>query len=640
MQLERLGPYKLEKLLGRGGMGAVYVGLNEATGERAAVKLLSAHLADDPPFRERFKQEIETLKRLRHPNIVQLHGFGEEEGYLYYVMELIDGRSLQDELLAGRRFHWREVTRIGIAIAQALKHAHDRGIIHRDLKPGNLLIDAQDHVKLADFGIAKLYGGANVTAEGGMLGTADYMAPEQATGKPVTGRCDLYSLGSVLYALLTGRPPFAAATMVEVIAALQNDPPASVRSLSPEVPQELDEIILQLLDKDPQHRFPTALALANRLRAMEHALSLETRVDSDEGLATDLPRPEPTKTEPISPGSRPTEPLSPASDEDILLPGDEGTLATGVGGPRAPSSRTELGTQAAKKTGAGSDSGRGTHTAQDKRRADTSAVAAQPKTTQFTTVNAEDQRPSADSDDSPLTQWAAAAVLAIVGLAAISATIYFATRPPTADQLYSTVKAAADRGGVASLEGDMLRFLQLYPNDPRAEQMKEYLAELEQNRIQRRLKTRSNLPAQDTALTPIERAYQSALVLVATDPQTALDQFVAILAVYGDAPSADDNDKRTAACLELTRQQITKLRSEVEHDVEEQRAALQRQLDRADSITANDPAAAQRIWQGIVTLYAERRWAKGIVESARQKLVNGKANPAETTGADEPQEPR
>src|SRR6185436_2324928 len=246
MQPERLGPYKLSRLLGRGGMGAVYAAVNEATGEKAAVKLLSGHLADDEAFRQRFKQEVESLKRLLHPHIVQLYGYGEEDGHLYYAMELIEGRTLQDELTIGRRFEWREVTRIGIAIAQALKHAHDRGIIHRDLKPANLLIDAQDHVKLTDFGIAKLYGGANVTAEGGILGTADYMAPEQADGKPVTSRCDLYALGSVLYALLAGRPPFAGKSMLEVVTALQKDKPLPVRRLAPDTPEEFENIIQQL----------------------------------------------------------------------------------------------------------------------------------------------------------------------------------------------------------------------------------------------------------------------------------------------------------------------------------------------------------------------------------------------------------
>src|SRR5262245_62081360 len=287
MPLEKLGPYKIEKLLGRGGMGAVYQGINSQTGERAAVKLLSVHLADDPGFRERFKQEIETLKRLLHPNIVQLFGYGEEDDHLFYVMELIQGRSLQDELSAGRRFSWREVARIGVSVAQALKHAHDRGIIHRDLKPANLLIDQQDQVKLTDFGIAKLYGGTNVTAEGGVLGTADYMAPEQADGKHVTSRCDLYALGSVMYALLTGKPPLGGRSVLEAIAALKNDAPIPVRRLAPDTPEEFERIIDQLLEKDPQKRIPTALAVANRLKAMEHGLSLETRVLESEELATD-----------------------------------------------------------------------------------------------------------------------------------------------------------------------------------------------------------------------------------------------------------------------------------------------------------------------------------------------------------------
>ena len=355
MPLEKLGPYKLEKILGRGGMGAVYVGLHEETGERAAVKVLSGHLADDDAFRERFKIEVETLKRLSHPSIVQLSGYGEDDGHLFYVMELVKGKSLHDELAAGRRFTWREVTRIGIEIAQALKHAHDRGIIHRDLKPANLLIDAQDHVKLTDFGIAKLYGGTNVTADGGVLGTADYMSPEQADGKQINSRCDLYSLGSVLYALLAGRPPFTGKTVVQVITALKNDKPVPLRRLAPDTPDELESIVLQLLEKDPQKRIPTALVLANRLKAMEHALSLETRViqpgepvDNDElRLARDDG---PThKTQPLGQTAqyatnKETRPLpaekDPASGAAGLMP----TMVTGIGGPASPvpSAATEV----------------------------------------------------------------------------------------------------------------------------------------------------------------------------------------------------------------------------------------------------------------------------------------------------------
>src|SRR5687768_14221345 len=144
MRPQRLGPYQLEKILGRGGMGAVYVGRNVETGQRAALKVLNPILADDANFCERFKLEVETLKKLLHPNIVQLFAYGEQDDHLFYVMELVEGRSLQDELIAGRRFHWREVARIGIDVAVALKHAHDRGVIHRDLKPANLLIDAHE----------------------------------------------------------------------------------------------------------------------------------------------------------------------------------------------------------------------------------------------------------------------------------------------------------------------------------------------------------------------------------------------------------------------------------------------------------------------------------------------------------------
>ena len=137
---DRLGPYRLQRMLGRGGMGTVYAAVEEATGACAAIKVLSPSLAAVENFRERFGAEIESLKKLRHPNIVQLYGYGEQDGQLFYVMELIDGQNLQDELRRGRRFGWREVTRIAISTCAALKHAHDHGVIHRDLKPGNLLL--------------------------------------------------------------------------------------------------------------------------------------------------------------------------------------------------------------------------------------------------------------------------------------------------------------------------------------------------------------------------------------------------------------------------------------------------------------------------------------------------------------------
>src|SRR5262249_48066 len=163
------------KRLGRGGMGAVFEGVNVDTGQPAAVKVLSPHLADDEGFRERFEWEIETLKKLQHPNIVRMYGRGEEGGYLYYAMELVRGHSVEEELQRRRRFGWREVVQHSVKLLKALRHAHDHGVIHRDLKPANLLLteDGND-IKLTDFGIARLWAKNHLTMDGALVGTAEY----------------------------------------------------------------------------------------------------------------------------------------------------------------------------------------------------------------------------------------------------------------------------------------------------------------------------------------------------------------------------------------------------------------------------------------------------------------------------------
>src|SRR6187431_864051 len=163
MQLTRLGPYDIGKPLGKGGMGSVFAATDTNSGQRVAIKALTPHLATAEGFRERFEAEIESLKALRHDGIVRLYGYGEQDGVLYYSMELVEGASLEDELKAGRRFNWREVTTIGIQLAHALKHAHDHGVVHRDIKPANVLLYGENQVKLADFGIARLFGSTQLT---------------------------------------------------------------------------------------------------------------------------------------------------------------------------------------------------------------------------------------------------------------------------------------------------------------------------------------------------------------------------------------------------------------------------------------------------------------------------------------------
>ncbi len=268
MQPTQLGPYRIIEQLGKGGMGYVYRAVDDTSGEAVAVKVLSPQLAMADGFRDRFEGEIESLKTLRHSGIVRLLGYGEQDGALFYSMELVEGASLEEELRAGRRFNWREVAEIAIQVCRALKHAHDHGVIHRDIKPANILLTKNERVKLADFGIARLFGGTQLTTAGGILGTADYMPPEQAEGRPVTARCDQYSLGGVMYALLAGRPPFKAKNLPEMLQLQRYAEAEPVRRYAPETPEQLEQIVMQLLSKEPADRFPNTLVLSKLLEAM------------------------------------------------------------------------------------------------------------------------------------------------------------------------------------------------------------------------------------------------------------------------------------------------------------------------------------------------------------------------------------
>lgn len=615
MALTKLGPYRLEKVLGIGGMGKVYAGVNEQTGERAAVKLLAPHLADDPNFRERFKSEIETLKKLRHPNIVQLHGFGEEEGYLFYVMELVEGRSLQDELASGMRFGWREAARIGIQITRALKHAHDRGIIHRDLKPANLLIDKVDVVKLTDFGIAKLFGSSSVTVEGGVIGTADYMPPEQAEGKSVTARSDLYSLGSVLYALLTGKPPFAAKTVAEVLHGLRFEKPIDVRRLAPDTPEEFESIVLQLLEKDPAKRIPTAIAVGNRLQAMEHALSLETRLDKQEPLPLDAgPRPAvklPSLAEHIA-GQQ-----TAAMPGEVAVsgrPGEMPTIVTGEGArPVEPSART------APQTGLAS-SGASVLS-------NSPAGAETVKRTHFTTVDeAELRRADASSieEESPLQFWTKLLALTLF-LVAAAYGLWWTMRPASADTVYSRIAAAGESGEVARLaevEEDIRNFLQRYPDDPRAPEVTNYLSEIDRYRTQRRLELKARRSSDPESLAPVERAYTEAARLASTEPEFALARFRAIIDLFGPTGGEESPEDRKLSdhCVELARAQISRLEPIVAEVMRREQAALRQRLEQADQIADDDPAAAQGMWRGAIELYRDKPWAGELVAAAQARL--------------------
>ncbi|MFI6438488.1 protein kinase [Streptomyces sp. NPDC050759] len=257
------GRYQVQELLGRGAMGEVWRASDQVLGRPVAVKLLRAEEAADA---ERFRLEAQTAARLNHPNVVGVYDFGSHHDQLYLVMELIDGWSLAQERSLRGVLAPAEAAAVIAQAAAGLCAAHQQGVIHRDIKPANVMLTAERTVKIADFGIARFADDAasTLTATGKILGTADYLAPERALGRPAQPASDIYSLGCVLYELLTGRPPFRGATSLAVVQQHVGSAPAPPDRLRPEIPQPLSEYVLRLLAKDPAHR-PTAEQTADWL---------------------------------------------------------------------------------------------------------------------------------------------------------------------------------------------------------------------------------------------------------------------------------------------------------------------------------------------------------------------------------------
>jgi eukaryotic-like serine/threonine-protein kinase len=260
------GRYRLVRRLGAGGMGEVWEADDTVLGRRVALKVLVQELADDPRATRRFVREARATARLTHPNVTRIYDFGRDGGLPYLVMELLDGDTLADRL-AGGPMPPAEAARIGSAVADALDAAHGRGIIHRDVKPSNVLLTRAGEVKVMDFGIAAAADESHSTTGSGLYGTAAYISPERAAGQAATPAADVYSLGAVLYELLTGRPPFLSDSPVLVVRAHLHERPRPVRELAPWVPARLADTCEAALAKDPAHRPSSAAALAIRLRA-------------------------------------------------------------------------------------------------------------------------------------------------------------------------------------------------------------------------------------------------------------------------------------------------------------------------------------------------------------------------------------
>jgi serine/threonine-protein kinase len=271
--VRRLGRYQIQEEIGRGAMGVVYRAIDPDLGRVVALKAVQLAFAVPPAEREvfekRFVAEARAAARLSHPAIVVVHDAGrdDESGTLYIAFEYLEGQTLEGVTARGARVDGPEALRIAARIAEALHHAHERGIIHRDIKPANVMLQPSGELKVMDFGIAKLPAG-QLTATGQFFGTPSYMSPEQLAGERLDGRSDLFSLGAVLYRLLTGQDAFSAPSVPAVLARVSRYNPPAPSTIVPGLSPETDAVMARILAKDPRQRYPDGVAMATALEAV------------------------------------------------------------------------------------------------------------------------------------------------------------------------------------------------------------------------------------------------------------------------------------------------------------------------------------------------------------------------------------
>ncbi len=339
------GRYELLRRLARGGMADVYLARDVSLGRQVAVKVLFPEFANDPSFVERFRREAKTAAHLNHPNIVGIYDWGQEQGTYYIVMEYVVGRSVADVLRSSGPLSADRAAEIACETAEALASAHEAGLVHRDVKLGNIIVSDDGKVKVADFGIATALArrtGDNLTQVGSVMGTATYFSPEQAQGKRLDGRSDLYSLGVVLYEMIVGRPPFSADTSTAVAVKHVQERPMAPSAHGVVIAPSLEAIILKLLAKSPANRYPKAEDLCSDLRRY---------LGGERTVPTRQPRP--TQAEavldatgganvlPPQPGAQASpppraafQPPSPSSGPPTARPPHRGGVPPGVSPPR------------------------------------------------------------------------------------------------------------------------------------------------------------------------------------------------------------------------------------------------------------------------------------------------------------------
>jgi serine/threonine-protein kinase len=609
----------IRRRLGRGGMGTVYEA-EDVDGNVVAIKTLATFLTEDEGLRRRFEAEIEVLKGLRHPGIVRLLSFGEEEGTPFFAMELVPGRSLEDVLKDGRRFSWREAIATAAAITRALKAAHDQGIVHRDLKPANLLLaneSATDgEVKLADFGIARLFGETGHTQAGTVVGTAEYMAPEQATGAAVDHRADLYALGLVMYAMLAGRPPFRGNNVVDVLVKQRREKAPRVSTVTPEVPAALDQLIDKLLAKDPSARPASALSVGRLLDTIER--------EAETPAATSPHR--------ASGGTirvdRQLPPVDQMRTTRGTIPADRSPAATE---PHTALPPAGAGQNAATMAFTPGDAGSLAHrvTESDPAHAEQKRAA----TTRFTTVEDLDRSMREDASRQATRDAILKAIVGVVLVLGFAGFAYWLVRPLSADDLHARIMAIADdpsadlRDAKRSIDDFLVRFA----DDPRATKVRELDTTLDLDALERRARRR--LP-KSTVPRPLERDYRAAMARESESPLACMTALEAILALHkpsSEVPSTPD-DQEDVLWLALVRREIDRLKPVATQERTEDTARAAATLAEAASLAVQARTAAppdqpailarrRELLTGFVEVYAGRPHVASAVAEAQRLLA-------------------
>lgn len=330
-----IGTYKIQSKIGEGGMGAVYKGVDTMLDREVAIKALKPELASQTSIVERFRSEAVTLAKLHHPNIATLYSLLRDGDELYMVLEYVRGQSL-DEILSRRgALPAEEVIPVFCQILDGINHAHEFGIIHRDIKPANMMLTENGTLKVLDFGIARLLGSNRMTRAGSIIGTLEYMAPEQVRGLETDARSDTYSLGMMLYEVLTGKTPFDTENEFELMKLQTESLPPMPRSINPTITEEVQAAILRAIQKDPEHRFQTAGDFREALLDAGYAENGVLRRITGPGRAIPL-------TQPPAAVSRPEGPGAPTASEDVIKETRLGSMPSRV--PDAVLKETRLGT--------------------------------------------------------------------------------------------------------------------------------------------------------------------------------------------------------------------------------------------------------------------------------------------------------